>query len=177
MAENNNYVPICSRYWIILHYHLNPCHHCRQSACAPNFSKFPWGVQVCSLKFGSWINSQYNVEYRSAWRHHISEIMRCSVSRTATDSRDTVELGDYQQTVGWEVVNTKSRCSEVLNFTSIRMWNFILLRHFMLQTGVSCISSLHWTNTHGGLWHCLQTRDILWWVIWSSSQGIVLKLS
>ena len=35
-----------------------------QSACAPNFSNFPWGVQVCSLKFGSWINSQYNVEYR-----------------------------------------------------------------------------------------------------------------
>ena len=45
--------------------------------------------------------------------HHISEIMQCSVSRTATDSRDTVELGDYQQTVGWEVVNTKSRYSEV----------------------------------------------------------------
>ena len=41
--------------------------------------------------------------------HHISEKIRCSVSRTATDSRDTVELGDYQQTVGWEVVNTKSR--------------------------------------------------------------------
>ena len=46
-------------------------------------------------------------------KHHISEIIRCSVSRTATDSRDTVELGDYQQTVGWEVVNTKSRYSEV----------------------------------------------------------------
>jgi len=68
-----------------------------KSACAPNFSKFPWGVQVCSLKFGSWINSQYNVEYR-----------------TATDSRDTVELGDYQQTVGWEVVNTKSRLESVV---------------------------------------------------------------
>ena len=35
-----------------------------QSACAPNFSNFPWGIQVCSLKFGRWINSQYNVEYR-----------------------------------------------------------------------------------------------------------------
>ena len=53
--------------------------------------------------------------------HHISEIMRSSVSRTATDSRDTVELGDYQQTVGWEVVNTKSRWAEVMNFTLIRM--------------------------------------------------------
>ena len=71
---------------LILHYH-----HCRQSACAPNFSKFPWGVQVCSLKFGSWINSQYNVEYR--------------LSNTNT----TIGLGDFIQTVGWEVVNTNSR--------------------------------------------------------------------
>ena len=57
--------------------------------------------------------------------HHISEIMRSSVSRTATDSRDTVELGDYQQTVGWEVVNTKSRWSEVLKsalIVAIKMW-------------------------------------------------------
>ena len=46
--------------------------------------------QVCSIKFGSWINSQYNVEYRLP--------------------RDSaVGLGDFQQTVGWEVVNTKSR--------------------------------------------------------------------
>ena len=62
-----------------------------KSSCAPNFSNFPWGVQVCSLKFGSWINSQYNVEYR--------------LSTTNT----TIGLGDFQQTVGWEVVNTKSR--------------------------------------------------------------------
>ena len=68
-----NYAPIAPNpltsdmyHPLILHYH-----HCRQSACAPNFSKFPWGVQVCSLKFGSWINSQYNVEYRSAWRQII----------------------------------------------------------------------------------------------------------
>ena len=62
-----------------------------KSACAPNFANFPWGVQVCSLKFGSWINSQYNVEYR--------------LSNTNT----TIGLGDFIQTVGWEVVNTNSR--------------------------------------------------------------------
>ena len=62
-----------------------------KSSCAPNFSNFPWGVQVCSLKFGSWINSQYNVEYR------------------LSSSNTTIGLGDFQQTVGWEVVNTKSR--------------------------------------------------------------------
>ena len=79
-----------------------------KSACAPNYLHFPWGVQVptppqswwlftivvdiqvCSLKFGSWINSQYNVEYR-----------------LPRDS--TVGLSDFQQTVGWQVVNTKSR--------------------------------------------------------------------
>jgi len=65
-------------------------------SCAPNFSNFPWGVQVCSLKFGSWINSQYNVEYR--------------LSTTNT----TIGLGDFQQTVGWEVVNTKSRLQSVV---------------------------------------------------------------
>jgi len=67
-----------------------------KSACAPNFSNFPWGVQVCSLKFGSWINSQYNVEYRTAPKN------------------STVGLTDYQQTVGWEVVNTKSRLESVV---------------------------------------------------------------
>lgn len=61
-----------------------------KSSCAPNFTDFPWGVQVCSLKFGSWINSQYNVEYR-------------------LPKNNTVGLTDFQQTVGWKVVNTKSR--------------------------------------------------------------------
>lgn len=65
-----------------------------KSACAPNFSHFPWGVQVCSLKFGSWINSQYNVEYR-------------------LPRNSTVGLADFQQTVGWQVVNTKSRLESI----------------------------------------------------------------
>jgi len=61
-----------------------------KSACSPNFEGFPWGVQVCSLQFGSWINSQYGVEYR-------------------LPRNSTVGLTDFQQTVGWQVVNTKSR--------------------------------------------------------------------
>jgi len=67
-----------------------------KSACAPNFVNFPWGVQVCSLKFGSWINSQYNVEYRNAAKN------------------GTVGLNDYQETVGWKIVNTKSRLESVV---------------------------------------------------------------
>jgi len=67
-----------------------------KSACAPNFSNFPWGVQVCSLKFGSWINSQYNVEYRLASKN------------------STVGLNDFMQTVGWDVINTKSRLESVV---------------------------------------------------------------
>ena len=70
-----------------------------KSACSPNFEGFPWGVQVvfisfrfridehlqvCSLQFGSWINSQYGVEYR-------------------LPRNSTVGLTDFQQTVGWQV--------------------------------------------------------------------------
>jgi len=65
-----------------------------KSACAPTFAHFPWGVQVCSLKFGSWINSQYNVEYR-------------------LPRNSTVGLADFQPTVGWRVVNTKSRLESI----------------------------------------------------------------
>merc|ERR1711902_327422 len=55
-----------------------------KSACSPNFEGFPWGMQVCSLQFGSWINSQYGVEYR-------------------LPRNSTVGLTDFQQTVGWQV--------------------------------------------------------------------------
>lgn len=61
-----------------------------KSTCQPNFQDFPWGLQVCSLQFGSWINNQYNVEYR-------------------LPRNSTVGLTDFQPTVGWHIVNTKSR--------------------------------------------------------------------
>jgi len=61
-----------------------------KSTCQPNFEGFPWGIQVCSLNFGSWINSQYNVEYR--------------IPRNST-----VGLTDYEPTVGWNIVSTKAK--------------------------------------------------------------------
>ena len=32
-----------------------------KSACEPNFEEFPFGMQLCQLKFGSWVNEQYKV--------------------------------------------------------------------------------------------------------------------
>ena len=29
-----------------------------KSACEPNFGEYPFGMQLCSLKFGSWVNGQ-----------------------------------------------------------------------------------------------------------------------
>ena len=56
------------------------------SAGGFHFFRFRIGehLQVCSLQFGSWINSQYGVEYR-------------------LPRNSTVGLTDFQQTVGWQV--------------------------------------------------------------------------
>jgi len=61
-----------------------------KAACAPNFQDFPWGLQVCSLKLGSWINNQYRVVYR-------------------LPNNSTVGLNEFESTVGWKIVNTSSR--------------------------------------------------------------------
>ena len=29
-----------------------------KSACEPNYESYPFGMQLCSLKFGSWVNGQ-----------------------------------------------------------------------------------------------------------------------
>ena len=29
-----------------------------KSACEPNYESYPFGIQLCSLKFGSWVNGQ-----------------------------------------------------------------------------------------------------------------------
>ncbi|XP_023333763.1 neuronal acetylcholine receptor subunit alpha-3 [Eurytemora carolleeae] len=65
-----------------------------QSSCSPNFTDFPWGIQVCSLKFGSWINTQYRVEYR-------------------LPSNSSVGLNEFESGVGWKIVNTSSRLQSV----------------------------------------------------------------
>lgn len=66
-----------------------------KSACNPNFNDFPWGLQVCSLKFGSWINSEYNVEYR------------------IPSDGNSIGMADYEAVLGWRVVNTASRLQSV----------------------------------------------------------------
>jgi len=65
-----------------------------KAACEPNFNDFPWALQVCSLKFGSWINSHYKVEYR-------------------LPSNSTIGLNEFESTVGWGVVNTSSRLQSI----------------------------------------------------------------
>jgi len=63
------------------------------SACSPNFTDFPWGLQVCSLEFGSWINTQYQVEYR-------------------LPLNSTIGFEGYKSSK-WKIVNSSSRLQSV----------------------------------------------------------------
>jgi len=65
------------------------------SACTPNLNLAPWGLQICSLKFGSWINTQYEVEYR-------------------LPKKDQIVLEDFVGT-GWKIVNTSGRLQSINN--------------------------------------------------------------
>ncbi len=56
-----------------------------KSGCEPNFENFPFGLQSCHLKFGSWVNNDYNVQYRIS-------------------ANETVELGDFTSPSGWKVI-------------------------------------------------------------------------
>lgn len=60
-----------------------------KGACQPNYEEFPFGMQLCQLKFGSWINDQYSVEYR-------------------VRANDTVALDDFSSPTGWRVVASKA---------------------------------------------------------------------
>ena len=60
--------------------------------------------QVCSLQFGSWINSQYGVEYR-------------------LPRNSTVGLTDFQPTVGWQVPSSKKSQNIVHTFPSSQVVN------------------------------------------------------
>lgn len=63
------------------------------SVCSPNLADFPWGLQVCSLEFGSWINTQYQVEYR-------------------LPLNSTVGFEGYKSEK-WKIVNSSSRLQSV----------------------------------------------------------------
>lgn len=56
-----------------------------KSSCEPNFDNFPFGLQLCQLKFGSWINEHYRVEYRLG-------------------RNETVSLDDFTSPTGWRIV-------------------------------------------------------------------------
>ena len=61
-----------------------------RSGCGANFDGFPFGVQHCQLRFGSWVNTQYEVEYRVA-------------------ENETVALDDFESHSGWRVMATQAR--------------------------------------------------------------------
>ena len=48
-----------------------------KSACEPNYESYPFGMQLCSLKFGSWVNGQGG----SHGNLQISRISTCPESR------------------------------------------------------------------------------------------------
>ena len=56
-----------------------------KSGCEPNYDNFPFGIQLCQLKFGSWINEHYKVEYR-------------------IEPNATVALDDFFSPTGWKMV-------------------------------------------------------------------------
>jgi len=62
-----------------------------KSACEPNYESYPFGMQLCSLKFGSWVNGQYKVEYRMA------------------PNETAVGLDEFSSPNGWRVVAAESR--------------------------------------------------------------------
>lgn len=69
-----------------------------KSGCKPNFDQddlgtFPFNVQTCGLQFGSWINEQYNVEYRVG--------------------NNSVNLDDFSSPTGWHILATKASLESV----------------------------------------------------------------
>lgn len=72
-----------------------------KSSCKPNFEddhqgrSFPFNVQTCSLKFGSWVNEQYQVEYR--------------VNANESD----INLDDFSSPTGWNVLATEAALESI----------------------------------------------------------------
>ncbi len=70
-----------------------------KSSCRPKFEdpQFPFHIQTCSLKFGSWLNGQYQVDFRV----------------TSSNNASSVNLGDYTSPTGWEILATEARLESV----------------------------------------------------------------
>ena len=67
-----------------------------KSRCRPGYEEtnFPFHLQICSLRFGSWLNEQYGVEYR------------------ATNETD-VNLSDFTSPTGWEILASEATLESV----------------------------------------------------------------
>jgi len=89
-----------------------------RTGCEPRFEGFPFGVQTCALKFGSWVNGAYDVEYRLGG---------------GRDGNGTaVQLEDFFSPSGWRVrkkgmgtLVTLFRC-----FPPPLAWNLVSIRSF-----------------------------------------------
>ena len=73
-----------------------------KSSCTPNFENddvrgdvFPFNVQTCKLRFGSWINEQYQVAYR-----------------LPTDQSD-VNLDTFSHPTGWDIVAMEAELESI----------------------------------------------------------------
>lgn len=77
-----------------------------KSQCKPNFdddgrSSFPFNIQTCSLKFGSWVNEDYRVEYR------VPDPASAGQNHTA------VNMEDFNSPGGWEILATEAKLESV----------------------------------------------------------------
>lgn len=76
-----------------------------KSHCKPNYDmddenanghRFPFNIQTCSLKFGSWINEDYKVEYRVPLN-----------DRMMNQSR-AINLAEFSSPGGWRILATEA---------------------------------------------------------------------
>ena len=65
-----------------------------KSRCRPAYEdpNFPFHIQTCSLRFGSWLNEHYGVEYRN---------------------EGDVDLSDFRSPTGWDMVAADARLESV----------------------------------------------------------------
>ncbi len=69
-----------------------------KSVCEPDYDVFPFGLQVCKLEFGSWVNEHYSVEYR------------------LKEDNATVIMDDFSSPAGWKVSkrHQSNQCISIL---------------------------------------------------------------
>ena len=59
-----------------------------KTTCAPNYEEYPFGIQTCQLKFGSFVGDHYKIQYGT--------------------SEHPIYLKEFISSVGWKVLNTNA---------------------------------------------------------------------